>query len=523
MGIELLKKSLSIRISVQPLYSKLTVLLILLNTTVVFSQDKRDYQWFFGSNQAEYPEFRAFQFDFNTVPFKPALRDRGLRFDQNNTSLCDKNGNLLLYSNGCAIANRDHEVMMNGDSINVGEFLEDFWSDGVCGIGYPGHQDMLTLEDPGYEDGYYVIHKRLDRHSDGKFHVLSLSYSYVDMALADGLGGVTEKNVDFYTSDKFLWSYLSALYQPNGKDWWIVNPGADNKFYFFALDDSGIQLSHTQDAEHEFHPFNASASGNARFSPDGLKYAYFNQYDGLLLYDFSRSTGELSNMRKINFPEPDGAKFATCEWSPNSEYIYLATGDSLWQVEVGYEDLKEGREFIAEYNGVKDPFSTRFFTSALGPDCRIYIRPGSSTYSFHVIHQPDKKGIACNFVQQGLKLPEVSSTGSFPNYPRFRVDAEDKCDPTLLSVLGEEVFWRQDLIIYPNPASAFITIEATTDSSGDLYIIDPSGKIVSHHKEVETMDCINVSLLSAGTYIVEFIPSENSEKVVYTYQLIIQN
>lgn len=183
---------------------------------------------------------------------------------------------------------------------------------------------------------------------------------------------------------------------------------------------------------------------------------------------------------------------------------------------MSYDDLEQGKVFISEHNGVTDPFSTQFFVSALGPDCRIYIRPGSSSYSFHVIHEPNEKGLDCNLEQQGIALPEVSSVGSFPNFPRFRVDEEEKCDPNILSVLGEEVFWTRDLKIYPNPASDLINMEFPENTHGELYIVDINGKIVLHQMDFRKEQILNVTFLSAGTtYSVHFVPENNVEQVVY--------
>lgn len=500
---------------------KVVSLFVLFVSTSTIAQDKRDFQWFMGKDQLVGPGIRAFKFDFNNRPFAPELRNKGLNFAQNNVSISNKNGELLLYSNGCAIANREHEVMMNGDSINAGEFFDDFWLNGSCLFGYPGRQDILILPDPADEEGYYVIHKRLDKRTDGKFRSLSLSYSYVDLSLDDSLGAVTEKNVDFYTIDEFLWSYLTAINHSNGEDWWIINPGLDSKFYVFSINNEGLNLSSIQDSFHSFDPEHSSAAGDAKFSPDGTKYAYFNHDDGLLLYDFDRENGELSNVRKLALAPPEELAFATCEWSSNSEFLYLATSDSLWQVEVAYDNLEDGKEFIAAHNGVNDPFSTQFFLSTLGPDCRIYIRPGSSSYSFHVIHKPNEKGVACDLVQQGISLPEVSAVGSFPNFPRFRVDEEEKCDPSILTVLGETVYWRRDLKIYPNPASALITIEIPDESRGEIFILDMEGQMVHHKEKFNSGELLDISFLSAGVYSLEYVPENNKERVVYTERLVI--
>ena len=483
------------------------------------AQDRRDYQWIMGVDQQVGPEFKSYMFDFNNRPITPELRDKGLGFDQNNVSISDREGRLLFYSNGCAIANRDHEIMENGEGINAGEFFDDFWFGGSCAIGYPGFQDILILEDPAIEKGYYVIHKRFERKNENSFDILNLTYSYVDLSVNSGLGVVVEKNIDFHTLESFLSSYLTAINKPNGEDWWVVNPGLDNKYYFFSIDNEGLQFSHTCDTDHLFNDRYSSAGGNAKFSPDGKYYAYFSEFDGLLLYNFDRELGTLSDLRKLPVKVDDNVSFATCEWSSDSRFLYLATSDSLWQVEVAYDNLEDGRVFIAEHNGVLDPISTRFFTSTLGPDCRIYIRPGSSTNSFHVINHPNEKGVACDLVQQGIRLPVTSEVGSFPNFPRFRVDEEDKCDPSLVSAFGEVVYYRRDLITYPNPVRDNLTIELPEGiGDGHIYVLDMQGQMV-HSQEVSVLKGslqMSMAQLPVGMYSVEYVPRENKERVVYT-------
>ena len=93
------------------------------------------------------PEFGALEFDFNQAPFEVGVREAGLEFDQNNASICDAEGNLLFYSNGCAVANRLHQVMPRANSINEGVIYDECWL-GNCVCGYPGRQNMLILQDP---------------------------------------------------------------------------------------------------------------------------------------------------------------------------------------------------------------------------------------------------------------------------------------------------------------------------------------------------------------------------------------
>jgi hypothetical protein len=94
------------------------------------------------------------------------------------------------------------------------------------------------------------------------------------------------------------------------------------------------------------------------------------------------------------------------------------------------DDLEDGLELIDTFNGVNDPFPTIFYLMALAPDCKIYMCSTSSTNTYHVINNPNGKGQDCDFVQQGIQLPFVSATATMPNFPRFRVDEEEKCHPS---------------------------------------------------------------------------------------------
>jgi len=496
-------------------------LLLLCYVVSISSQSKQDYYWGFGSDQDPLPGLQATEFDFNITPFEPRVRqgsDQALRFDQNNASICDKEGNLLFYTNGCAVANRFHDMMPNGDSINAGVFFEYFWG-GNCITGYPGTQDITILPDPGNADGYYIIHKPLEFDTvTFDLFLQFIKYSYIDMSLDGGRGDVIAKNRTFYEGD-VVWSYLTSMRHANGEDWWIINPIFPDGYVIFLLDADGIHLDHVVNGPEWNSDGFTSASGDARFSPDGKKYAFFNKYDGLHLYDFDRETGELSGLEQLPFSIPEGARFATCEWSPSSQFLYLIERDTVWQLDTTIEPVEDGLVFIGEYDGGMDPTFSNFKESALGPDCRIYIRPGSSTLSFHVIQYPDEKGIACGFEQRAIRLPYISSVGSFPNFPRFRVDEEDKCDPSIVSAFGEVVYYRRDLITYPNPVSDILTIELPEGvGDGMIYVLDMQGQMV-HSQEVSVLTgSMQLSMVSlpGGMYAVEYVPRENKERVVYT-------
>lgn len=500
--------------------TELSLLLILSFFQLQSSAQKQDYYWPFGFKTLDDPAFGAVEFDFNKEPFKVGVREAGLEFDQNNASICDPEGSLLFYTNGCAVSNRHHQTMPNGDSINAGIFFDQMWQ-GRCEWGYPGQQNVTILNDPGNPDGYYLLTVPFVK--DDIFEpttIVNINYSYVDMKSDGGNGAVTTKNNIFHEGE-ILSSYLTTIAHANGQDWWIINPVFPSGYVVYLLDESGFNFSSLEQGPF-WDTFYSSGAGDARFSPDGEQYAIFNRWEGVRVYDFDRNTGTLSNEQVIPWHFGGTGLFTTCEWSPNSRFLYVAQFDSLFQLDTEVVPLEEGLEFISVHNGVSDPFGTFFFKSALGPDCRIYIRPGSATNSFHVIHKPDEKGVACDFQQQGIRLPYISSTGSFPNFPRFRVDEEEKCDPSITSIAGEAVWWRRELAVYPSPARHHLTVELPEGfGQGRLYAVNMQGQLVYDEKVAIQQMRLDVSAWAAGTYYVEFIPEDEKGRTLWTSQVIV--
>ncbi len=492
-----------------------------------YSQSKQDYVWVFGQAFNSSGGVFGSELDFNEPPME--VKNRFLEFGlgKANASICDKEGNFLFYMNGCAVVNKNFEMMINGDSLGY-----DMWWDVLnqeCTLGIGSFQDHLILKDPGEDNIYYILHKpALFNGFEATFDSIQIWFSKVDMSLEDGKGEVIVKNEVLDKSRIFLTSYLTAINHTNGEDWWVIQaPSRDSIFHTYKIDDTGIRLELIQESLHYFTSGRSSASGTAKFSPDGTKYAFYNYYDQLHLYDFDRNTGLLSNHQQIfAIPDPDHFEivFSSLEWSPNSRFIYAASRDWLYQLDLWEDDIQnDGIRLIDTYNGTLDPFITSFFLMAQAPDCKIYMSPTNGSYSFHVINKPNELGTACDFVQNGLKLQYPSNGGGLPNFPRFRVDEEDKCDPTLTSVFGDAVYYRRDLTVYPSPSDGRYTIEVPDGfRSGTLSVLNLDGQVVE--SKVITNGTISVALditrYPSGYYHVELYPEENMDRVFWSRQVV---
>ena len=503
-------------------------LLLVVITSSSYAQSKQDYIWLFGQGESTTTgEQRGYKFDFNEQPYELEHQDIPIFINSMNASICDNDGNLLFFTNGCFVYNSDFELMENGDSLN---YDEEYWElfNVNCTKGYNGVEDAIIIRSFASNHLYYIFHKPRIFNSFTQPDSIPIFYSVVDMNENNGLGKVTIKNKRIYTGKQCLAYYLTGIQFIDKASFWLVQPiSEDSIFVTYLIDSDGIHRQPDQNTHQYFNRDRSSSSGTAKFSPDGTKYALYNYYDQLHIYDFDRETGKLSNHQKINiFPNPNISeiRFSSVEWSPNSRFIYTASKFELHQIDTWEENIEQnGIRLIDIYNGTQDPFSTNFFLMAQAPDCKIYMCSTNGTNSYHVINKPDQLGTACDFVQNGISLPHPSSGGSMPNFPRFRVDEEEKCDPTIVSVFGDAVYYRRDLVVYPSPSTGLFTIDLPEDfSSGRLVVTnlqaqmlrDESIDRLSFEGEVLMYD------LPEGIYNIEIYPSDNVQRIFYSKQVV---
>ena len=431
----------------------LFLLIILMMTTLRIeshSQERNDYQWILGGSSGG----DGTLMNFNYSPVNVSFQGKDMRMEGSNTSMSDNEGNLLFYSNGCFIANADHELMYNGDDIAPG-LLQDIW----CPVGgSPLKQGVVSIPDPNNNNLYYIFNLDFAQaYEDIEFSALAplnLYYQIIDMTLQNGLGEVIAKN-QVAVQDTLARGTLSAVRHDNGEDWWIVIPQShSNCYYMILVNSNGVQPALI---ECEGMVWNDSDSGQAVFSPDGTKYIRFNYQNGLNIFDFDASIGELNNSLVIHFPEDNFPTNSGAAISPNSRYLYVSARTKLYQFDLNADDIESSRILIAEWNGMENPSPTIFNSSALGPDGKIYITSSGSTLSLHVIHKPDCQGLNSEVEQNGISLPAFNFR-SIPNFPHYRNESTDiNCDSVIVS--SNEISSEASTKFFPNPANNFVTIQ----------------------------------------------------------------
>ncbi|MEP7197697.1 MAG: T9SS type A sorting domain-containing protein [Saprospiraceae bacterium] len=493
--------------------SKISFLLLstyFITCSEVFSQ-REDYHWIFG-----YGEKTWVDTNFGRAEFRFSDTGRVLtktfsvknKLDYTNSSICDSLGRLLFYTNGLEVYNRNYEIMLNGDDLNPGEFATGHENDG-----YPLVSGAMILPYPGHQDRFYLLHMTIDR-IPYLWNSLNLLTTLVDMNLDQGRGDVIYKNRTVY-QDSLLLGDLTACRHANGRDWWIpVFFYRGMKCFMFLLDPSGIHLHHIQAIPFEF---SVSGIGQAVFSPDGRKYAFFNRnsesFKELFISFFDRCTGEFYDITYNVMPKFElvGAAF-----SANSKYLYLSTGDDLYQLNINGSNAFENRIKVDSIDGFQSfpGFPSYFHLMQLAPDGKIYISNGRSPTYLSTIDNPNNKGKECNVRQHNIS---IVANSTMPNFPFFRLGAlkGSSCDTIrIISKTSDELETTEDFSIIPNPNHGSFIIQSDGNNYTDarLMIYNLNGQLM--YETIIQNDSQTISIeLSSGTYMVKLIKDDGKTSI----------
>ena len=330
--------------------------------------------WYFG-NQA------ALRFDANGPV---ALTNSAMSQTEGVATISDANGNLLFYTNGITIYNKNHQIMANGTGLTSHSSN----TQAAFIVPFPSNPDKYFVVTP---DPYY--------------------YSIVDMTLDNGNGAIeaNSKNV-LITNERS--EKVAGLFTSNQRDIWLITYGQSQKrFNVYKITSSGISATPV------ISEFTTASGyyGYMKISPDGTKIAMANFNQSFHLYDFNANTGIVSNQRIINFsPNIGGFGSYGIEFSPNSNLVYLA--DHRGQNKVFQFDLTQASsDLIAGSMIALEANIQALGGLQLGPDGKIYVaREGAGFLG--VINQPNVVGSDCNYISDGVSLGGKTSNLGLPGF-----------------------------------------------------------------------------------------------------------
>lgn len=377
---------------------KLLVFIFLCIPLFAYSQ-KQSNIWYFGNKAG---------LDFNSgVPIP--LINSSMSTIEGCSTMADSNGQLLFYSDGVTIWNKNHDTMDNGH--------------GLFGS-VSSAQSALIVKQPGNNNIYYIF--TTDIRVMAGFPNKGLNYSVVDIDANGGLGSVILKNQHLMDGSN---EKVTAVHHSNRNDVWIASAkGLTDSVYLFLLDNTGLSIKNSIVNKGKF--VYSSFPSQMKFSTDGRYLAYGNGANlvdsgKIFLIEFDNSNGSMINSKTITLIEscPYGIEF-----SPNSEFLYFTNflSDYVYQVKISsivsnvrYSNYSRLLNFSVGSN--------THGSMQLAPNSRIYIACNNDTF-LNVIEQPDS--FNCLYKNDNLYLAgRVSSFGlpsivqsSILNSNQFKID-----------------------------------------------------------------------------------------------------
>lgn len=354
---------------------------LLLSAFSLQAQSEADW-WYFGS-------YAGIHF----TPSGPVADTNGaLETIEGVASISDVSGNLLFYTDGGRVWNRNHQPMPNG-------------------FGLLGHssssQSAIVVPKPADPTKFYVFTVDAMAGSNG------LSYSLVDMNLNAGLGDIdsTQKNIPLLSQ---VAEKLTAIPFANHMGFWVLAcPYGSDSIASFPVTTNGVNTTPVRSSSGLFIGNNSIETlGYMKASPEGSVLAAA-QYDHQFLHlmQFDRSTGKVSNPIFVPVPiQPYGLEF-----SPNGQKLYTSSeygsmGTSIFQFDISTYDL------LSILNSRADLGSTANYGHLqLGPDEKIYVTKGGAG-ALDVIHNPNETGMAANFQNAGVILGGRITQLGLPNF-----------------------------------------------------------------------------------------------------------
>lgn len=356
--------------------------------------------WFFG-----YGAGLQFDLGANTLT---SIDGGALSTNEGCATISDALGNLLFYTEGSIVWDRNNDVMPNGT--------------GLFGDA-SSTQSAIIVPKPNDTDIYYVF--TVDNAVDGSH--FGLNYSIVDMTLRGGLGNVTSKNINLLgnCSEKIS----AVLKDCITKSIWVISYASQNgsgsnynTFYAYEVSDAGVNAVPVTSTFTNMST--QEARGYLKLSPDGEKLACANMASGMFLFDFDVATGVVSNQRILNINSSSNSAYGV-EFSPNSDLLYVHSSNDQQS-----ESPSAHQSTLSQFNLTAPNISASRITIdqrqlyrgglQLGPDGKIY-RALSASYSMglpflSVINNPNELGAACNYQHNAVDLSPNNSSQGLPPF-----------------------------------------------------------------------------------------------------------
>ncbi len=404
----------------------------------LFAQKQTD-QWYFGMNAG---------LDFTAG--SPVPTTGALQTTEGCSTISDVQGNLLFYTNGVSVWNRNNVVMPNGTGL-MGDVSTS--------------QSALIVPQPGSSDYYYYVFTLDQLGGPNGFR-----YSIVDMTQDSGLGDVTTKNVLIQNN---VTERMASEKQSNGIDYWVVvHDWGTNTFNTYSLSSGGLNMTPIVSNTGIVHS-NAEIQytyGQMKFSTCDDKLGVAAGYlDTVEVFSFDPATGIISNPITI----PTAGHIYGLEFSPDASELYVTCYDPMGTL-LQY-DINGNNLYNIILSKIALSVTPDLYALQLASDGKIYVcKSWSSTLG--VVNQPNIHGYGCDLNETAVNLdPNYLGVTSALGLPEFAQNLL-RTDGFCIATASSPVAFRS-ITLSPNPAADAFTIK-NVQGKISLSITTADGKTI---------------------------------------------
>jgi len=343
---------------------------LILLISLCTSAQKESYNWMFGSKAG---------ITFNASPPSGLLTSQ-MDVIAGCATISDSAGNLLFYTNGIDVWNRNNIRMPNGY--------------GLKGDPVRSTQSAIIIPKPASKEIYYIFTVDASYHDPGD-PPDGLNYSIIDLTANNGLGDVIQKNISL---NPYAFEKLTACIHKNNTDVWVVSREFyDAKYVAYLVTSSGVSSVAVESPSLIYYGINEWVKGYLRFNPAGNLLIDVGAFDDNELSHFDYSTGFIQPIFKFYVPLQS---YGT-EFSPDSKYLYItglsSTTNKILQYDLTNLDpiiFKNSYRIISAYEGGA-------IQSA--PDGKLYVAREDIGW-LGVINRPSQFDTNCQYRPNGVFL-----------------------------------------------------------------------------------------------------------------------
>lgn len=365
--------------------------------------------------------------DFNGP--SPVFFEHNMDVYESSASVSDAAGNLLFYTAGYNVWDRNGNLMPNGTGL-----LGNYNGSSAGGVAI-----VKSISNP---DQYYLIS------TDAvELNLHKAYYSVVDMTLNGGLGDIVSSQKNILLATDVAEGIVIAPMNGCSGFWAIVHKKDNANYLAFKIDNAGISSTPVV------------STGIIATSPDmygNQGHMRMNNANNKLIRggyqmeiaSFNNVTGVLSGFALIVPALQNNTGITSIIFSPDDSKAYFTDIYSIYQMNIALMP-----NAIAVQNSITELDSGMYAGMRLGPDNKIYVMRFWTKYLAR-INTPNALGPACDLDPTYLTLPPYA-VGAITNIATFvelgSPVAVGQPDSFVVSAMDTNICFQPSITLVGNP------------------------------------------------------------------------